>query len=90
MLKWLTVAALVLLVLTGAMGLRNLVVARASTMSASNSFNPAIWSNGPGPIPRFHGGPGSGNGPGPIPRFRGGHGTANGPGPIPRFHGGDH
>ncbi len=35
--KWLAVVALVLLVLSGAMGLRNLVVANAPTVSALNS-----------------------------------------------------
>ena len=49
--KWLTVVVLVLLVLTGAMGLRNIVVANASTLSSSYSSSPAIWGNGPGPIP---------------------------------------
>ena len=88
--KWLTVVALVLLVLTGAMGLRTLVVAHASTMSASNSFNPAIWANGPGPIPDFRGSHVAANGPGPIPDFRGSHVTANGPGLIPDFRGGGH
>src|SRR5258706_9664427 len=68
--KWLAVVALVLLVLSGAMGLRNLVVANAPTVSALNSSSLAIWANGPGPIP-------------PIPPPTGGDGKANGPGPIP-------
>jgi hypothetical protein len=87
--KWLTVVALVLLVLSGAMGLRNLVVANAPTVSALNSSSLAIWANGPGPIPPSPP-PGGGhvraNGPGPIPPSPppgGGHVTANGPGPIP-------
>ena len=69
MYKCLTVVALVLLVLTGSMGLRNVVAANAATLSSSYSSTPTIWANGPGPIPPT---PGSG-----------GHFTANGPGPIP-------
>jgi len=86
--KWLSVVALVLLVLCGAMGLRNLTVANAATVSALNSSSPAIWSNGPGPIPPFRGGHEITNGPGPIPPFHGGRAIANGPGPIPPFRGG--
>ncbi len=87
--KCLTVVALVSLVLSGAMGLRNLVVANAPTVSALNSSSPVIWSNGPGPIPPIpppSGGHVTANGPGPIPPIpppSGGHVTANGPGPIP-------
>jgi hypothetical protein len=87
--KWLTVVALVLFVLSGAMGLRNFVVANATTISALNGSSAAIWSNGPGPIPPTP--PGGGghvrsNGPGPIPPTPpggGGHVRSNGPGPIP-------
>src|SRR5467141_740276 len=87
--KWLAVVALVLLVLSGAMGLRNLVVANAPTVSALNSSSLAIWANGPGPIPPIRpvgGGHVWANGPGPIPPIPpagGGHVRANGPGPIP-------
>jgi hypothetical protein len=87
--KCLTVVAMVLLVLTGAMGLRNIVVANASTITASNLSAPVIWANGPGPIPPIPPGTGghfTANGPGPIPPIppgTGGHFTANGPGPIP-------
>ncbi len=49
--KLLSVVALVLLVLSGALGLRNLVAANATTVSALNNSSPVIWSNGPGPIP---------------------------------------
>jgi hypothetical protein len=87
--KWLAVVGLVLLVLSGAMGLRNLVVANAPTVSALNSSSLAIWANGPGPIPPIPpptGGHVRANGPGPIPPIpppTGGHVRANGPGPIP-------
>lgn len=47
--KCLSVVAFVLLVLTGAMGLRNLAT-NAATTSASTVSAPAIWANGPGPI----------------------------------------
>src|SRR5579859_2466424 len=90
--KWLSVVALVLLVLCGAMGLRNLAVANAATVSSLNSSVPVIWSNGPGPIPPSGGGGGHfwSNGPGPIPPSGGGGGhlAANGPGPIPPSGGG--
>ena len=49
--KCLSVLALVLLVLVGAMGLRNVTVANAATFSASNVSAPAIWSIGPGTPP---------------------------------------
>jgi hypothetical protein len=86
--KCLTVVALVLLVLTGALGLRNIVAANAATLSSSASSNLAFWSNGPGPIPPTPGGHFTANGPGPIPPTPGGHFTANGPGPIPPTPGG--
>ena len=87
--KCLTVVALVLLVLTGAMGLRNISTANAVSISASNFSAPVFWANGPGPIPPIPPGGGghlSANGPGPIPPIPpggGGHISANGPGPIP-------
>ncbi len=85
--KWLTVVALVLLVLCGAMGLRNLVVANAPTVSALNRSSPTIWANGPGPFPPPPppGGHIRANGPGPFPPPPppGGHVRANGPGPFP-------
>jgi hypothetical protein len=85
--KWLMVVALVLLVLTGAMGLRNMVVANATTMSAFHGSAPAIWANGPGPFPPPPppGGHVRANGPGPFPPPPppGGHVRANGPGPFP-------
>ena len=56
--KFSTVVALVLLVLTGAMGLRNIVGANAATLSASSISAPAIWANGGGPIPPPQGGGG--------------------------------
>jgi hypothetical protein len=55
MYKCLTVVALVLLVLTGAMGLRN-ISANAAMLSASSGSAPAIWSIGPGVPPAI--GPG--------------------------------
>ncbi len=90
MYKCLTVVALVLLVLTGAMGLRNLTAANAATFSASGVSAPVVWASGPGPIPTPRGG---GNvrasGPGPIPTPRGGGNVrASGPGPIPTPRGG--
>jgi len=88
--KWLTVVALVLLVLSGAVGLRNMVAASAPTISASSGVAPGIWANGPGPIPKLHGGHEIANGPGPIPKLRDGHVIGNGPGPIPKLGGGGH
>ena len=73
--KSLTVVALVLLVLTGAMGLRNLTAANAATFSASSVSAPVIWASGPGPIPSPRGG---------------GHVWASGPGSIPSPRGGGH
>ena len=86
MYKCLTVVALVLLVLSGAMGLRN-VAASAATFSVSSHTAPSIWASGPGPIPPIPPGGGhfSASGPGPIPPIPpgGGHFSASGPGPIP-------
>jgi hypothetical protein len=53
--KCLTVVAFALLVLSGAVGLRNIAAAHAVTSSASA---PAIWANGGGPMPS----PGRGGG----------------------------
>ena len=89
MYKCLTVAALVLLVLTGAMGLRN--IANAATFPGSNLSASAVWASGPGPIPPIPGGGHfSASGPGPIPPIPsgGGHFSASGPGPIPPIPGG--
>ena len=74
--KCLTVVALVLLVLTGAMGLRSIVAANASTLSASSFSAPAIWTNGGGPVPPVGGGGGHiySNGGGPVPPVGGGGG----------------
>jgi len=49
--KWLSVVALVLLVLTGAMGLRNIATAHAATFSGSTLSAPAFLANGGGPWP---------------------------------------
>jgi hypothetical protein len=65
--KWFLVIVLVLLVLAGAMGLRNLATA--------GSPGAVVMANGPGPIPPS---PWM-NGPGPIPPSP----WMNGPGPIP-------
>jgi hypothetical protein len=57
--KCLTVVAFVLLVLTGAMGLRNISAANAATFTASSVSAPAVWATSigiPPPIP----GPGGG------------------------------
>jgi hypothetical protein len=92
MYKCLTVVALVLLVLTGAMGLRSIVAANAVTVSASSFSAPLLWASGPGPIPPIPGGGGhfAASGPGPIPPIPGGggHFAASGPGPIPPIPGG--
>ena len=83
--KCLTVVAFVLLVLTGAMGLRNLAAANAVTSSAYTVSAPTIWANGPGPMPSPKpGGNVRANGPGPMPSPKpGGNVRANGPGPMP-------
>jgi hypothetical protein len=99
--KCLTVVALALLVLTGAMGLRSIVAGNASTLSATSLSAPAIWSNGGGPIPPLKGGGGGiwANGGGPIPPRNGGgpipprsvagsSSLPNGGGPIPPRNGG--
>ena len=83
MYKCLTVVALVLLVLTGAMGLKNLTANAATFSSAS-----AVWASGPGPIPTPGGGHVWASGPGPIPTPGGGHFKLSGPGPIPTPGGG--
>jgi len=67
MYKCLTVVALVLLVLTGAMGLRNLTAASAATFPASSNSIHSVWASGPGPIPTPGGRGVRARGPGPIP-----------------------
>ena len=57
--KCLTVVALVLFVLTGAMGLRNISATKAATFSASSLSAPAIWATAIGVPPPI---PGSGGG----------------------------
>ena len=90
--KILTVVALALLVLTGAIGLRNLTAASAATFSVSNLSAPAIWGNGGGPVPPAPGGGGHiwRNGGGPVPPAPGGGGHiwGNGGGPVPPAPGG--
>ena len=76
MYKCLTVVALVLLVLTGAMGLRN-ISANAAMLSASSGSAPAIWSIGPGVPPAI--------GPGVPPEIGPGVPPAIGPGVPPRL-----
>jgi hypothetical protein len=49
--KCLTVVALVLLVLTGAMGLRNIAAGNAATLSASGLSVPVFWASAIGPTP---------------------------------------
>ena len=69
--KSLTVVVLVLLVLTGAMGLRNIATANAATVSGSSS---AIWATGigPAPMPPVTGKvPASAIGPAPMPPVTG-------------------
>ena len=58
--KWLSVVALVLFVLTGAIGIRNAVAGNSGTLSSSGISAPAVWRLGPGPFP-------------PIPPRGGGH-----------------
>jgi hypothetical protein len=71
--KCLTVVALSLLVLTGAMGLHNFAAANASTLSVSSLSAPAMWSLGGGPVPPAPGGGGRLGG-GPVPPAPGGGG----------------
>lgn len=52
--KWLAVVAFVMLVLTGAVGLRNIASANAGTITVANGGMPKppnIWSNGGMPKP---------------------------------------
>jgi hypothetical protein len=56
--KCLTVVAFALLVLSGAMGLRNITAANAVTSITPTVSAPAIWAVGPGPAPKL---PGPGN-----------------------------
>ena len=51
MYKCLTVVALVLLVLTGAMGLQNITAAHAVVLSASSLSAPGLWATAIGPTP---------------------------------------
>src|SRR5882724_7325244 len=82
MLKWLKVITLVLLILTGTMGLR-MLVANAGSFSGIN----ATWSNGGAPIPPPPPPGGhiwsNGGAPIPPPPPPGGHVKANGGAPIP-------
>ena len=76
--RWVTVVVLVMLVLAGAMGLRNLATAKAPavlTANGSGPIPPSPWMNGSGPIPPS---PWM-NGSGPIPPSP----WMNGSGPIP-------
>jgi len=64
--KWLAVVALVLLVLAGAMGLRNIVTSNSGAVILANGqgpIPPTPWANGQGPIPPTP----WNNGQGPIP-----------------------
>jgi len=52
--KWLVVVVLVLIVLAGAMGLRNVTTARAAPVAMANGSGPVPpvpWMNGSGPVP---------------------------------------
>ena len=63
--KWLTVAVLVLLVLAGAMGLRNATTAKVAPFLVANGGGPVPpvpWMNGGGTVP-----PVPWNGGGPVP-----------------------
>jgi len=55
--KCLTVVAFALLVLSGAMGLRNIAGTKAVTSAATTVSAPATWANGPGWPPPLPGGP---------------------------------
>jgi hypothetical protein len=85
--KWSAVVAAVVLLLTGAIGFRNIVSAHAVTVSALNGSSAASWARVGGPIPPLP--PGGGHvmarvG-GPIPPLPpgGGHVMARVGGPIP-------
>ena len=86
MYKCLTVVALVLLVLTGAMGLRNISATHAAMLSASNFSAPGFWATAIGPAPPI---PRSGSfvpvaiGPAPPIPPAGGHVVATAIGPAP-------
>jgi hypothetical protein len=54
--KCFTVAAFVLLVLSSAMGLRNLATSNAATVSGSNLSAHSVWISGIGPFPDPSGG----------------------------------
>jgi hypothetical protein len=89
--KCLTVVALVLLVLTGAMGLRN-VTANAATISTSSISAPVFISTAIGPAPPIPGGGGhvqaTAIGPAPPIPGGGGHVRATAIGPAPPIPGG--
>ena len=91
MYKCLTVVALVLLVLTGAMGLRN-VTANAATFSTSSISAPVFISTAIGPAPPIPGGGGhvqaTAIGPAPPIPGGGGHVRATAIGPAPPIPGG--
>jgi len=82
--KSLSVVALVLLVLSGAMGLRN----AAASVSVSSTPAHATFGNGPHPAPLPGGGITFGNGPHPAPLPGGGITFGNGPHPAPLPGGG--
>jgi hypothetical protein len=94
--KCLPVVAFALLVLSGAMGLRNIAAANAVTSSTPGISAQAMWANGGGPSPKVPGSGGGGqmwaNGGGPSPKVPGGGGGgqmwANGGGPSPKVPGG--
>jgi hypothetical protein len=78
--RWLTVVLVVMLVLVGAMGLRNAMVAKASdapiiVANGQGPVPPSPWMNGQGPVPPS---PWM-NGQGPVPPSP----WKNGQGPVP-------
>jgi len=56
--KCLTAVAFALLVLSGAMGLRNVATSNAATVSGSNLSAHSVWISGIGPFPYPGGGGG--------------------------------
>jgi len=82
MIKSMKVVAFVLMILIGAMGLRNIATANAASVSGPDVVSQ--FANGGGPIP-----PPNGGGPIPPPFAPNGSSTlANGGGPIPPPNGG--
>ncbi|HEV2521426.1 MAG TPA: hypothetical protein VGT24_03515 [Candidatus Acidoferrales bacterium] len=59
--KCLAVVALSLIVLSGAMGLRNLAASSAATVSGSSLSAHSVWISGIGPFPNPGGGSGGGH-----------------------------